>query len=95
MKTLIVTALGSVPFDENCVQALVELGHSQADAEQLAREAVQGSNIDVVIEQRHLAFKREAESLFVDYIIEQSPEAEQAWRAKAEEIKARYPKPAA
>lgn len=95
MKTLITTQLGSVPFDENCVQALIQLGHSQAEAEQFAREAVQGVNNDVVIEQRHQAFKREAEQLFVDFLIEQTPESEQAWRSKAEEIKARYPKPAA
>ena len=51
--------------------------------------------IDLVNEQRQQAYKREADSLFIEWQFDQTPEAEQAWRAKVEEIKARYPKPTA
>ena len=44
---------------------------------------------------RAKAYKAESDSLYMAWQFDQTPEAEQAWRAKVEEIKARYPKPAA
>lgn len=95
MKTLIVTPLGQVQFTETCVQDLMALGHTQAEAEQFAKDALKSADVDVVIEQRQQAYKREADPLFIEYQFDQTPEAEHKWRAKVEEIKARYPKPVA
>ena len=65
------------------------LTENQAKAVIESYQQTQVSNL------RHEAYKREADALFIEWQFDQTPEAEQAWRAKVEEIKARYPKPAA
>ena len=95
MTQIIKTELGQVAFDENAVSELIALGHSEADAIQKVKLTMESINLQTVIEQRSRAYKREADPLFIEFQFDQTQEAEQAWRAKVEEIKARYPKPAA
>ncbi|TMN89462.1 hypothetical protein CWB72_10520 [Pseudoalteromonas phenolica] len=40
------------------------------------------------------AYKAESDPLYMSWQFDQTSEAEQAWRSKVEEIKARYPFPA-
>jgi len=63
--------------------------------ESQAQNIVDLYEYELLLEQRQKAYQREADPLFIEWQFDQTPEAEQAWRAKVEEIKARYPKPAA
>ena len=44
-------------------------------------------------EARRLAYVAESDPLYMEWQYDQTPEAEQAWRDKVAEIKARYPLP--
>ncbi|MEQ3511952.1 hypothetical protein ABMY35_01085 [Pseudoalteromonas sp. BZB3] len=89
------TELGKVLLDGSAVEELVKLGHTEDAAKGYVRTAMQEVEGLTVIQQRQQAYKQEADPLFIEWQFDQTPEAEQAWRAKVEEIKARYPKPAA
>lgn len=43
------------------------------------------------IEKRKAAYRAESDHLYMEWQYDQTPEAEQAWRDKVQEIKARYP----
>lgn len=43
------------------------------------------------IAKRRTAYKSESDPLFMEWQYDQTPESEQAWREKVQEIKARYP----
>lgn len=92
---MIETKNGLIPLDENSYQALLDMDYTQAQALQMVKDAMHQSDLKTIVEQRVHAYKREADSLFIEWQFDQTPEAEQAWRAKVEEIKARYPKPTA
>lgn len=47
-----------------------------------------------VLESRRLAYAAESDPLYMEWQYDQTAEAEQAWRDKVAEIKARYPLPA-
>jgi hypothetical protein len=44
-----------------------------------------------IIEQRKTAYKNESDPLYMEWQFDQTPESENAWRAKVREIKASYP----
>ncbi|RZQ54923.1 hypothetical protein C1E23_01160 [Pseudoalteromonas phenolica] len=92
---MIKTELGNVVFSESALEDLVALGHSESDAITLVKQAIADMELNTVIEQRKQAYKLEADPLYMTWQFDQTPEAEQAWRTKVEEIKARYPKPMA
>ena len=92
---MIETKQGQIQLNEQSYQALLDMGYEQSQAIQMIKDAMHQSDLETVVEQRLQAYKREADPLFIEYQFDQTPEAEQAWRAKVEEIKARYPKPAA
>ena len=52
-------------------------------------------SLDEVYQLRANAYKAESDPLYMAWQFDKTPEAEQAWRATVEEIKARYPKPTA
>jgi len=95
MTHIIKTELGQVAFSEQSVTELVALGHTESDAITLVKQAIADMELNTVIEQRKQAYKLEADPLYMAWQFDQTPEAEQKWRAKVEEIKARYPKPMA
>ncbi|MCG7546952.1 hypothetical protein [Pseudoalteromonas sp. Of7M-16] len=80
-------------LDGHARGALMSLGASELEADELIKSAVKIEETKVVIEQRQQAYNREADPLFIEYQFDQTAEAEQAWREKVLEIKARYPKP--
>ena len=43
------------------------------------------------LEKRQTAYKAESDPLYMEWQFDQTPESEQAWRDKVEEIKLRYP----
>jgi len=43
------------------------------------------------LEKRQVAYKAESDPLYMEWQFDQTPESEQAWRDKVEEIKLRYP----
>ena len=43
------------------------------------------------LEKRQVAYKTESDPLYMEWQFDQTPESEQAWRDKVEEIKLRYP----
>lgn len=43
------------------------------------------------VEKRKAAYRTESDPLYMEWQYDQTPEAEQAWRDKVQEIKARYP----
>ena len=92
---MIETKNGLILLDESSYQALLDMGYTQAEAIQMVKDAMQQSDLKTVVEQRLQAYKREADALFIEWQFDQTPEAEQAWRSKVEEIKARFPKPMA
>lgn len=92
---MIETKNGLIPLDESSYQSLLDMGYSQAEAIQMVKDAMYKSDLKTVVEQRVQAYKREADPLFIEFQFDQTPEAEQIWRAKVEEIKARFPKPMA
>ena len=84
-----------IPVDENTKSYLVANGVSSADADAMIANAEKQRELQTVLMQRQQAYKREAEPLFIEFQFDQTPEVEQKWRTKVEEIKARYPKPTA
>jgi len=89
------TKNGLIPLDESSYQALLDMGYSVSEASQLIQDAIYQQELQTVIEQRKQAYKLEADPLYMTWQFDQTPEAEQAWRSKVEEIKTRFPKPMA
>ena len=78
------------------VHALLSLASAAALIEAPDVESIEVIySLDEVYQLRANAYKAESDPLYMAWQFDQTPEAEQAWRAKVEEIKARYPKPAA
>lgn len=57
--------------------------------------AMQAHELEQVNSARSQAYSLESDPLFIEWNYDQTPEAEQAWRAKVAEIKERYPLPPA
>lgn len=49
----------------------------------------------IVSQQRKLAYQKEADPLYLEWQYDQTPEKEQIWRDKVEDIKHRFPLPEA
>lgn len=70
-------------------EQLLELGVSQSDID----AALQAQRAADVADNRRVAYKGESDPLYMEWQYDQTVEAEQAWRDKVAEIKARYPLP--
>jgi len=68
---------------------LVEMGFDQASISAAINEQAAGEAAAL----RRAAYTVESDPLYMEWQYDQTPEAEQAWRDKVAEIKARYPLP--
>lgn len=69
---------------------MAALGMSQEAIESVLSQA-EYERYDGQLEKRKLAYQRESDPLLAEWQFDKTPEAEQIWRDKVEEIKARYP----
>lgn len=81
---------GGKTFYQVTPEQLLDMGFSQSDID----AALQAQNVEGVMDSRRMAYRAESDPLFLEWQYDQTPEAEQAWRDKVAEIKARYPLPA-
>ncbi|MGL4869923.1 MAG: hypothetical protein ACRC48_06885 [Aeromonas veronii] len=86
-KVSIVVA-GIAYVNHDLGELIAKLGREQVDAA-LAAEALKEAHAA-----RSEAYRRESDPLYLEWKYDQTPEAEQVWRDKVAEIKARYPLPA-
>lgn len=69
---------------------MAELGMSAEAIESVIRRA-EYERYDGQLEKRKRAYQIESDPLLAEWMFDQTPEAEQIWRDKVAEIKARYP----
>lgn len=84
--SLTIGGIAYVNFDLN--DLIAKLGREQVEA------AIAAEALKEAIAARSAAYRRESDPLYLEWQYDQTPEAEQVWRDKVAEIKARYPLPA-